>query len=447
MKQIDLLNGPIDSTLRKFALPLAVSFIVNLLYAWIDLFFVSKLGPEAVASLGISERIWFFTFAVGSGFAIGSGIIIARRIGEGRNETIANTAFQSIVIMFFFGVLLAGLLNSFINEIQYILGIKSKIKELSGYYFSSLVWGIPFNFILFQVSAIIRSAGNSSYPMYMLLLSNIVNIILTPIFMFGLGVVEPMGIFGAGLGTSISFLVASLYGLYILFFKFSMFKLNRINIKFDKEIIVKISVLGVPASLQMIAISLTSIGLAANANVFGTEILSTFIIGLRVDLLVAMSIFAFGASMEIISGQNIGAGNIERIFLYQKSAIKQLSILLTIFGIFVFFFGNYIGMLFTDNEIITQEVGLYLKFAAFGYIPFAVGIIAIRTISGAGDYMRSLKIVIFSLVLFQLPGSYLLSNYLDDKVGIWISVLFSMLIFSIYGYLQVKQRAWAKIEI
>jgi len=282
--------------------------------------------------------------------------------------------------------------------------------------------------------------------MYVMLLSNFVNVILTPIFIFGYGTIKPMGIFGAGLGTSLSYFVASLYGIYIMFFKFKMFRVNIKNIKIDLDVIRIISKLGIPASLQLIAVSITSMGLAANANMFGTEILSTYIIGLRVDLLVSMSIFAYGAAIEIISGQNMGAGNIERIFLYQKSAIKQLSILLIAFGFFVFIFGNYIGKLFTKDMLIVNEVSLYLKFAVFGYIPFAIGIISIKIISGAGDFLRSLKIVFVSLVIFQLPGAYFFSNLTGDRISIWAIILLSMVFFAIYGYLQVKQRTWTNYQ-
>lgn len=447
MKQVDLLNGPIDSSLRKFAAPLAISFIINLLYAWIDLFFVSRLGDSAVAALGISERIWFFTFAIGSGFAVGSGIIIARRIGEGRSETASTTALQSIAIMFVMGIVLSASLHYFLDEIQYVLGIKGSVKLLSKYYFTSLVWGVPFNFLIFQLSSIMRSAGNSSYPMYMLLLSNVVNIILTPIFIFGFGYIKPMGIFGAGLGTSLSYFVASIFGLYMLFRKFKIFRINFLDFSFNKGIVISIFKLGIPASLQMIVVSITSMGLAANANLFGTEILSTYIIGLRVDLLVSMSIFAFGASMEVISGQNMGTGNVERIFLYLKSAIKQLTILLILFGTLVFLFGDFIGSLFSDDEYIIREVSSYLRFAVFGYIPFAIGILSIRTISGGGDYFRSLKIVSVSLVLIQLAGAYLLSKVFQTQYGIWASIVASMIFFGIFAYLQVSKRDWVNKKV
>jgi putative MATE family efflux protein len=447
VKQVNLLDGPIDSSLRKFAIPLAISFIVNLLYAWIDLYFVSKLGHNAVAALGVSERIWFFTFAIGSGFAVGSSIIISRRIGEGKSSEAGNIAMMSIILMFTFGIILAGLLHYFLDEIYYILGIKGNIKVLSSYYFIALVWGVPFNFLIFQVNAIIRSAGNSSYPMNILLISSLANVILAPILIFGFWIIKPMGIFGAGLATSISFLISAIYSILILLIKFKIFRINLREFSFNFETLKKIGQLGIPASIQLVVISITSMGIAANANIFGSEVLSTFIIGLRVDLMVSMSIFAVGAAMEIISGQNIGAGKIDRIFLYQKSAIKQLTIILLIFGTFTFFFGKYLAMIFSDNQQIIDGVGLYLKFASIGYIPFAIGIIGIRIISGAGDYTRSLMIVVISLGIIQLPGAYFLSHLLNNSIGIWISSLSSMLIFALFSTLEIRKKRWLRVKI
>lgn len=110
---VDLLNGPVDSTLRIFALPLAFSFIVNMLYSWIDTFFVSKLGSAAIAAIGVSEQLGFMIFNFGSGFAIGTGIIVARRIGEGNRGEASYTATQGIMTMLVFSTVLAIILGLF----------------------------------------------------------------------------------------------------------------------------------------------------------------------------------------------------------------------------------------------------------------------------------------------------------------------------------------------
>ena len=441
-KNVDLINGPIDKTLRQFTFPLAVSFIINIVYAWVDLFYVGKLGETAVAALGVSERIWFLTFAIGSGFAVGSGVILSRRIGENNKELAQKTAAQSILAMFLLGVILSVLLYFFNGAILSLLGISGIVKQQALEYFNGIIIGISFNFMIFHIGMIMRSTGNSFYPMMILIGSNIINAILAPLFIFGIGPFPRWEIFGAGFGTSMSQFLGTIWALFLLIKKFKYFDELFKNFKIDLKEVFRIIKVGTPASIQMIAVSITSMGLAANANLFGTEVLSTFVIGLRIDLFINMSIFAFGAAMEIISGQNIGAGKIHRIYQYYKSALKHLAYVLIPLGVLSFFGGKYVGLLFTSNPITIEHLNVYLKFAAFNYLPFAVGIVSLRVISGAGDYIRSLKIVVLILIIIQLPVSYFASHLLKSEIGIWVGMLFSMILFSFAAYRSMKSEKW-----
>lgn len=441
-RNVDLINGNIDSSLREYALPLALSFIIHMVYSWVDLFFVSRLGSSAVAALGISERIWFFTFAIGSGFAIGTSIIVARRVGEGNFDKAGETSVQGLIYMFIFGVLLAILLFVNLDPILNLLGIRGEVKVLSKRYFEALFWGIPFNFLIFQINALIRASGNTFYPMLILITANVLNFIFTPLLVFGIGPFPRLEIYGAGIGTSIAQIFGSIIAFAILHYKFERIELKLKYFRLRFDIFRRITKLGMPASLQLIAVSITSMGLAANANIFGTEILSTYIIGLKIDLFVSMVIFAMGASLEVITGQNIGAGKPERVYLYHISAIKQLTVLLGTLGVLVFFFGKYVGYIFVNDEFIISELDKYLKFAAFSYIPFSIGIASIRVISGAGDYFRSLVIVTIALICVQLPSAYIISNLTNNQMGIWFSMVMAIIFFAIIGFREVKRGKW-----
>jgi Na+-driven multidrug efflux pump len=256
-----------------------------------------------------------------------------------------------------------------------------------------------------------------------------------------------MGLFGAGLGTSVAQFAGALFCIWLLFANVTSIKLKFKGLKIDFGIIVSVFKLGVPASLQLVAISLASMGLAANANIFGVKILTTYILGLRVDLLISMSIFAVGAAMEIISGQNMGANKQDRIFAYHKSAMKQLGILMFILGTIAFIFGNKVALIFTNDLIIQREVGRYLQIVAYSYIPLSIGIVSIRTISGAGDYKRSLAIVASIVLGFQLSLAYGLSNIVDHQTGIWVAMLLTTIVFAIVGLKQVYGKKWIEAKV
>jgi Na+-driven multidrug efflux pump len=270
----------------------------------------------------------------------------------------------------------------------------------------------------------------------------VLNFIFTPLLVFGIGPFPRLEIYGAGIGTSIAQIFGSIIAFAILHYKFERIELKLKYFRLRFDIFRRITKLGMPASLQLIAVSITSMGLAANANIFGTEILSTYIIGLKIDLFVSMVIFAMGASLEVITGQNIGAGKPERVYLYHISAIKQLTVLLGTLGVLVFFFGKYVGYIFVNDEFIISELDKYLKFAAFSYIPFSIGIASIRVISGAGDYFRSLVIVTIALICVQLPSAYIISNLTNNQMGIWFSMVMAIIFFAIIGFREVKRGKW-----
>ncbi len=448
MGKINLIDGPIDSTLRKFALPLAVSFLINMLYAWVDMFYVSRLGNNAIAAVGVGEQILFFAFGIGIGFGVGTGVIVARRIGEGNVKEAGKTATQSLAFIFIFGIVIAIAIYLSIPLLLNLLNITGNVRLFAYSYLNIIIIGMPFNFIIFQVNSMIRSSGNSFIPMLILIIANVLNAILSPFFIFGLLSFPQWGVYGAGFATMLAQLLGSIIAISILIIKYKKIQINFHKFRFDFSIIYKILVLGVPASLQILSISINRMILTWMTNLFGTTILATYMLGLRVDLLVFMTIFAVGASIEIATGQNIGANKLERVFKFHRSAIKQLTILMLAFGIIVFFFGKYFAMVFTNDINLINEISTYLKITSFSYVFFAIGIISIRVISGAGDYFRSLKIVFFIIYIIQLPLTYGLSKYTDfGHIGIWIGILISQILFSIVGIMSLNKKKWLNVKL
>jgi putative MATE family efflux protein len=448
MRNVDLINSNVDSSLRKFSLPLMISFLIHMLYAWVDLYFVSKLGPEAIAAVGVGEQLLFFAFGIGMGFGVGTGIIIARRIGENNYPGAGNTATQGLAFMILFAVLISITLYFLMPFVLDLMQIKGTVRNMSIEYLSVILIGLPFNFIIFQINSMIRSTGNSVIPMVILITANVINAVLSPLFIFGIGFFPEWGVAGAAVATAIAQITGSILALTVLTVYFKKIHISFNRFSFDFFILKKIFRLGIPASLQLIAVSLNRMVLTWLTNSFGTAVLTTYMIGMRVDLFVFMSIFAVGAAIEIITGQNLGAKKIERIFEYYKSAIKQLSFLIIFFGIVIFLSGEYIALVFTKNTEIIMNVKEYLRINVFAYIFFAIGIISVRVISGAGDYIRSLILVVIVLYLFQLPIAYLLSKTaFFDYQGIWYGILASHVFFSIIGISSLYNRKWIKVKL
>jgi len=446
--KVDLLSGPIDSTLRVFAMPLAISFVAQMLYAWVDTFYVSRLGSINIAAVGISEQLTFFIFTLGGGFAIGSGIVVARKIGEGNHEKADRVATQAIVMMLIYSSLLAILQYLMTDMVLELMNVRGELALLSAQYLNAVVIGVPANYLIFQINAMVRSAGNSIFPMYMLFLGTALNAILSPLLVFGLGPIPRLEIFGAGLATSLAQILTVIVSIIGVRRGYTPITITFKGFRFEYNIIKTIIKISIPTSLQFLSVSVNRLLLFTIANIFGTTVVAAYTLGLKVDLFVFMSIFAVGAAIEIISGQNMGAGQYERIFRYHKSAVKQLSWLMGFLAVLVFFGGKYFSMIFTTDDSIIKETVEYFKITALSYIPFAIGIISTRVISGAGDTKRSLKIVATILILIQLPMAYLMSiNTSFEQSGIWLSILISQVLFAFFGFYSMIKKKWMEIEI
>ncbi|MFM7157744.1 MAG: MATE family efflux transporter [Bacteroidota bacterium] len=448
---VDLLNGPIDSTLRIFALPLAFSFIVNMLYSWIDTYFVSKLGSAAIAAIGVSEQLGFMIFNFGSGFAIGTGIIVARRIGEGNREEASYTATQGIMTMLVFSTLLAIVLGLLLPTTLHALGL-DKDPQVYGFteiYLYALLFGVPGNFVTFQINAIIRSSGNSVYPMSILLLTTVINAILAPLLIFGWTFIPAYGMLGAGIATAASQIIGALISLFMIISGRAGLSLKLKGFAFDAPLLLKIIKQGIWSTLQMFSVSISRLALFKFASNFDPKItLAAYTLGLKIDLFAFMSVFAMGIALETATGQNLGARQVDRIKLFYHSAVKQLSVLLGLLAILSYIFGEQFARIYTNDPDIIRETVEYVRIACFGYIFFAIGSVTLRIISGAGAAARSMMVVFTALVIIQIPLAFILSHYTPlHESGIWIGVVLSYIALTVIGYQQYRSGKWLTVQI
>lgn len=444
---VDLLNGDIDKTLRQFSIPLIFSFILNILYSWVDKFFVSRLGESDLAAVGVSEQLLLLIFTLGIGFAIGSGVVVARRIGESRHSEANSIATMSIVIMFFYSLFVS---ISFYLSLPYILdimGYKSDLKANIMIFMSAVIIGFPFNFLTFQINAMVRSIGNTTYPMVILILTVLLNAVFTPILIFGWGFIPPMGLFGAGLGTSLAQFIGCVISLVAMIKNYTPIEFRIQDFKIQKDVIRLIFSKGIPSTFQYLSLSSNRLFIFHLANKFGTNVVASYALGLSFDLFVFMPVFATGIGIEIITGQNLGAKNPDRVLKYFYSAVKQLGIIMLIMGFVAYNFGHYFATLFTNEQEVIKHTTNYLQTTSFTYLFFAVGILTTRVFSGAGDTMRSLLVVSIFIYLIQIPLASLLTIYFKlGPNGLWLSISISLIFFAILGTFNFFARGWLKKE-
>ncbi len=439
----DLLNGPISPTLWRLAMPLVLGFVINAVYSWTDTYFVSRLGDAAIAAVGFSDQINFVLFTLGSGFAIGTGIVVARRIGEGRRWAASLIATRAYSFMAVYATVAAGLLYLVLPHVFRLLGLSGQTLAMTNAYMLTLLIGFPANLLMFQANASVRSTGDTVFPMAVLIISAVSNLAVDPVLIFGLLGFPALGITGAAISTSIAQWLGAAISSYALYTGRLNLKLYRPTLRFDWDTIGQIFRIGVPSSLQTLAVSSSRVLMLTIANLFGTAAVAAYSIGIKVDILVFMPIFATSIAIETLVSQNIGAGQFHRVKKFRAVAIRQLGVVTIAMGSLIYVFATQIAHIFTTNaDAVAYTVG-YMHVVVFGYVFFVIGGTGMRSLSGAGHATRSMLIVVAVLLVCQVPLAWVLSRGTSLGIsGLYFAVVISYVIYAIVGSLAVRGDRW-----
>jgi hypothetical protein len=447
-RRVDFINDPIGPSLRRFAVPLAFSFIVNMVYSLIDRFYVSRLGDAAIAAIGSSDQIVFLLFTLVSGFAVGSGIIVARRFGEGDRVGASRTGTQALVGMAITSASVTAVMYLLLPVIPLIMQMDAEVETLSVEYLSMLLIGFTFNLMNFQMFSIVRSTGNAVFPMTVLIITVILNAIIAPFLIFGIGPFPELGMRGAGLATAISQMSGTGIALTALIRGSTNIHLDFTQFRLDGELLRRVAKQGFPASLQMLSVSLNRAAIFAIVAGFGTHVTAAYTLGLNIDMMVYMSVFAMGIAVETATGQNLGAEQPERVRAIHRSAVRQIGLLMLILAAAVWAFGTEFVELYSRNPATVAEATLYLSFTVIGYVFFSTGLLTVRVLSGAGAAMLAMSITAGSLLGIQLPLAFVLGYYTSlGPIGVWVAVLFGYVMFTIIALLIFRSNRWKTVRV
>jgi putative MATE family efflux protein len=447
-RRVDFINDPIGPSLRRFAVPLAFSFIVNMVYSLIDRFYVSRLGDAAIAAIGSSDQIVFLLFTLVSGFAVGSGIIVARRFGEGDRVGASRTGTQALVGMAITSASVTAVMYLLLPVIPLIMQMDAEVETLSVEYLSMLLIGFTFNLMNFQMFSIVRSTGNAVFPMTVLIITVILNAIIAPFLIFGIGPFPELGMRGAGLATAISQMSGTGIALTALIRGSTNIHLDFTQFRLDGALLRRVAKQGFPASLQMLSVSLNRAAIFAIVAGFGTHVTAAYTLGLNIDMMVYMSVFAMGIAVETATGQNLGAEQPERVREIHRSAIRQIGLLMLILAAAVWAFGTEFVELYSRNPATVTEATLYLSFTVIGYVFFSTGLLTVRVLSGAGAAMLAMSITAGSLLGIQLPLAFVLGYYTSlGPIGVWVAVLFGYVMFTTIALLIFRSNRWRMVHV
>ena len=417
-------------TLKKAIFLLAVPMILELVmestFAIVDIYFVSKLGPSAVATVGLTETYLFLLYSLAMGLAMAVTAIIARRIGEKKKEDAAIAAIQSIFLGLLCSIpfVIAGIF--FAKDLLALMGADEwSIKH--GYRFTQ--WMLGGNFVivlLFVINAIFRGAGDAAIAMRVLLIANAINIILDPILIFGWGPIPAMGIEGAGIATNTGRGVGVIVQLWTLFKGGKHIQAKLSQVYWDAKIILNIVRTSLGGVGQMIVAMTSWIFVMRILSDVGSEAVAGSTIALRIMMFTLMPAWGLSNAAATLVGQNLGAGHPERA----ESSVWKIGVYNMIFLIIVsvvyFSFNHSLMRIFTDDPKVIAIGAEWLRILSYSYLVYGWWMVSVQAFNGAGDTKTPTKINLVFFWLIQIPLAYLLAIKFDwAQSGVFWAVFIS----------------------
>ena len=445
----DYTTGSINKAIFLLAIPMILELSLEGVFALVDIFFVGKLGSNAIAVVGFTESVMTLVYSVSIGLSTAAAAIIARRVGEKNPGEAGTAAAQSMIFGFFVSLFISFFGYFYASDIlRFMGGSEAVIRE--GTVFTQIMFignlGIVF---LFLINGIFRGAGNAAIAMRSLWLASLINILLVPIFIYGIGSWNGFGLKGAAIATTIGRASGVCYQLYHLFFGKGLIRLQMKDFLPQWDTIQKIAALAWPATFQFIIASGSWIILAKFISESGgTDISAGYQIAIRNVVFFILPAWGLSNAAATLIGQNMGAGLIERA---EKSVLLTMkyNIIFMAFVTLIFIFLSYsIISFFSNDPNVIQPGVLALRSIGTGYIFYGIGMVILQALNGAGDTKTPTWINLIGFWFFQIPLAYILINYTSlSYVGAFIAIPIAESLIAIIAYFYFIKGRWKSIKV
>ncbi|QHT67646.1 MATE family efflux transporter [Rhodocytophaga rosea] len=442
-EQQDYTQGSIRKAIFLLAIPMILELSLESVFAVVDMFFVSKLGQNAITTVGLTESVITIVYSIAIGLSTAATAMVARRIGEKNPEAAAHAGAQSMLI-----ALLATLLVSiagmvYAGEILALMGANEEVVRDGAIFTRIMLGGSVAIMLLFLINGIFRGAGDAAMAMKSLWIASIINIILCPLL------IHFFGLKGAAIATVIGRSTGVLYQCYHLFKGSGILKFYRHHFKLNPGITKSIVAIAWPATFQFIIASGSWIILTRLvAETGGTAASAGYQIAFRNFVFFILPAWGLSNAAATLVGQNLGAGQIQRAERSVLLTARYNAILMSFVMVLFLFFSAPIVAVFTQDVEVARYGTQALQIIGSGFIFYAVGMVMIQAFNGAGDTRTPTVINFVCFWLFQVPLAYLLALGLDmDSTGAFIAIPAAESLIACVAWYYFKKGNWKQVKV
>ncbi len=445
----DYTSLSIDKAIFFLSIPMIVEMIMESLFAVVDVYFVSQLNDnDAVATIGLTESVLMLVYSIAIGISMGATAMVARRVGEKDIQSAKVAAVQSIYIGITFSILVSFVGIFFSEEILRIMGGSEKLIQKNAGYTRWMFTGNITIMMLFLINAIFRGAGDASTAMRSLLLANGLNIILDPIFIFGIGPIPKMGVEGAAIATNIGRGIGVLYQLYHLVWGKGTIKVDRKKLQLRWDIVMRLLKVSAGGTGQFLIASASWLFLVRIMSTFGSAAVAGYTIAIRLIVFAILPAWGMANASATLVGQNLGAGYPDRAEKSVWRAAFLNMIFLALVTVIFLVFAKPLLRFFTDDEAVLRNGIQCLQIVSLGYVFYAYGMVVSQSFNGAGDTRTPTIINFVGFWLFQIPLAYLLALHLKvGTPGVYAAISIAESLIAVAGIIIFRQGKWKNVKI
>ena len=439
----DYTEGPIGRSIILLAIPMVLEMCMESIFAVVDIKWVSYLGPDAMATVGLTESLLTLIYALAIGLSIGATAMVARRIGQHDPDGAARAAMQSVFLGLIVAITLALIGAPLAPKLLGAMGAAPSVVE-HGVWFTRIMLGCNATVVmLFMINAIFRGAGDAAIAMRVLWLANALNIVLGPCFIFGLGPFPKLGIAGAAVATNIGRGTGAIYAFSRLIRKGGRFEITRRHFRIETAIMGRLVKLSGTATFQVFIGMASWIGLVRTISLFGTDALAGYIVGIRVILFALLPSWGMSNAAATMVGQALGAKKPERAERAVWLAGLYNMIVLGCVGLIFVILAPQIIWLFTSDPAVAPYGVDCLRIVACGFLFYAYGMVLTQSFNGAGDTWTPTIINLFCFWLWELPLGYVLAvTFHLGPRGVFLAITIAFSSLAVVSAIFFRRGKW-----
>jgi len=439
----DFTQGPISKAVLLLSVPMVLEMVLESVFAVVDVFFVARLGPGPVAVVGITESVLTIVFATAIGLSAAATAMVARRIGEKDREAAAVAATQALVA----GVTAAALTGIlgviFAEDVLRLMGLEESLIAGGVTYTRVLFGGSGTIYMLFLINAVFRGAGDASLAMRSLWLANAINLILDPCLIFGLGPFPELGLTGASVATTIGRSCGVAFQLWLLTSGRGRIHLERRHLRVEPQILLRLLRVSATGILQYLIATASWLGLMRILATFGSAALAGYTVAIRIVIFALLPSWGLSNAAATLVGQNLGAGKPERAVRSVRLAAIYDAIFLGFVGLVFLLFTESLVGIFLDEPSAAAYGAETLRYLAYGFPFYAVGMVYVQAFNGAGDTVTPSVINFFCYWLWQIPLAYTLALVMDfGPTGVFAAIPIAEITLTIAAFALFRRGRW-----